>query len=130
MKEIGFDISVLSGDGFNGEEVVTSEYTQGMMYTLAKIDTPEEFKDRIHAMKGYKDLEISIAAPYAYDATRIFIKVLSDVGTDNLAIKETLGSGVYSGITNNVITFDQQGDLVNAEFELKEIRNKKSVTIG
>jgi branched-chain amino acid transport system substrate-binding protein len=64
FKELVLNIPVVGGDAFDGEEVVKSDYADGIIYTVAKINIPEDFKSKIKSLPGFENLQISIAAPF------------------------------------------------------------------
>ena len=59
----------------------------------------------------------------AYDNAKILTEIISRVGTDTEAIKNELYKiKDYSGVSGK-ITIDSNGDLANAEYQLRVIRN-------
>jgi branched-chain amino acid transport system substrate-binding protein len=127
MKEIGLNILVVGPTVF-GEEVFTkSEISEGVFHTTPKINIPEDFKLKIKSLPGFENLKISIAAPLGYDAAKVLFLAIEKAGLDKQKIKEALKTTSYQGISNPLIEFDENGDLKNPVFEVKIIKNKKSV---
>jgi branched-chain amino acid transport system substrate-binding protein len=127
IKEMGLKIPVVDGDAFDGEEVVKSGYADGAIYTVAKVNIPEDFKVKIKSLPGFENLQISIVAPFGYDAAKVMFLAIEKAGVDRQAIKEALKTTSYQGISNPLIEFDENGDLKNPAFEVKIIKNKQSV---
>ena len=127
FKEMALKIPVVGGDAFDGEEVVKSEYSDGVIYTVPKINIPEDFKSKIKSLAGFENLQVSIAAPLGYDAARVLFSAIEKAGPDRQKIKEVLKTTSYQGISNPLIEFDENGDLKNPAFEVKIIKNKQSV---
>jgi len=127
FKEMNLNIPVVGGDAFDGEEVVKSEYSDGIIYTVPKVNIPEDFKSKIKSLPGFENLQISIAAPLGYDAAKVLFLAIEKVGLDKQKIKEALKTTSYQGISNPLIEFDENGDLKNPVFDVKIIKNKQSV---
>ncbi len=127
IEELGLDIPIVGGDIFDAEEVVTSGYGDGVVYTMAKIDSSEEFKSRLRTVKGYENLQPVFSGPTGYDAMYVMASAIGKAGLDKDAIIDALYETDYEGVSNSVITFDSQGDLEEVEFEYFEIKNKEAV---
>jgi branched-chain amino acid transport system substrate-binding protein len=127
IKEMNLGIPVVGGDTFDGEEVVKSEYADGVIYTVPKINTPEDFKSKIKSLSGFENLQVSIAAPLGYDAAKVMFLAIEKAGVDRQAIKEALKTTSYRGVSNPLIEFDENGDLKNPAFDVKIIKDKQSV---
>jgi len=127
FKEMALKIPVVGGDAFDGEEVVKSDYSDGIIYTVPKINIPEDFKSKIKSLAGFENLQVSIAAPLGYDAARVLFLAIEKAGPDKQKIKEALKTTSYQGISNPLIEFDENGDLKNPALEVKIIKNKQSV---
>ena len=128
IKEMGLNITVIGGDSFAGEEVVKSGYADGVIFTVGKINLPEEFKAKIKSLPGYEDLSVSIAAPLGYDAMKVAALAIQKAGsTEKEAVINALYQLSYNGVSNPTIEFDENGDLKSAIFEVMIIRNKEAV---
>ncbi len=128
IKELGLNIPIVGGDSFGGEEVVKSEFSDGVIYTIPKINNPEEFIAKIKSLPGKENLQVSIAAPLGYDAIKILAKVIQKVGTNKKLIRDELANLYYQeGVSNPIIEFDENGDLKEGKFEIKIIKDKTSI---
>ena len=71
--------------------------------------------------------DITIGSAESYDAMNILAQVMKKVGSDSTDIKNELYKvSNYSGVSGN-ITFDQNGDLSSANYDVKVVRDGKSV---
>lgn len=128
MKEMGFEIPVIGGDTFDGEEVTSNEYMEGILYTTPHINSPDSFKQRIRQQSGFENLEISMVASLGYDAAKVMYDAVEKAGTtDKASVIHVLKQTNYRGISNDVITFDSQGDITTTAFEVRLIKDGKSV---
>jgi branched-chain amino acid transport system substrate-binding protein len=126
FKEMAFNIPVVGGDAFDGEEVIKSDYSDGIIYTVAKINIPEDFKAKINSLPGFENLQVNMMAPLGYDSAKVMFLAIEKSGLDRQKIKEALKTTSYQGISNPLIEFDENGDLKNPAFEVKIIKNKQS----
>ncbi len=130
MKESGFNLPVVGGDILTADDFVNSPYSEGIMFSEARADISEDFKTRIKAQPGYEDIEVNVAAPYAYDMVKVYAEAIRQVGTDRKAIKDYMAKTTFTdGVTADKISFDQQGDLERADFVFKVIKDNKKVEI-
>jgi branched-chain amino acid transport system substrate-binding protein len=122
LKEMGVDVPVLAGDAQGGDESVKSESCQGFLVPIAKFEMPESLADRAKRLEGYESLETNFALPYYYDAASIALQVVNQT-TDDEAMRALLDEGSFSGVTNELIEFDEHGDLIDVEFEMLQIKD-------
>lgn len=127
MKETDFNLPVIGGDAFDGEEVVKSEYSDDILYTVSKVNIPEDFKEKLKSLSGFENLQVSMIAPFGYDATKVMLSAIEKAGVDKEAIKEALAETSYEGVSSPIIEFDKNGDLKKAVFEIKIIKNKQAI---
>jgi len=131
LKELntqGVELPVLGGDVLDSGEIIKSGEGEGTLYTLPKINTPEDFVKTINKIPNFSDLGVSIAASTAYDSTKILIDAIDKANSTNPeAVQKALTETNYKGISNPVIQFDSEGDIKTAEFEVRQIVNKESV---
>lgn len=128
LEEMNFNLPVLCGDAIEDESVLKNEYSQGIKYTIAKINSPEEFNSKLNSLQGFENLKPNIAAPMGYDATKILLNAIKAAGTDREKIRDELTQTKYYGISNPVIEFDENRELKDASAEVKIIRNGKAVS--
>jgi branched-chain amino acid transport system substrate-binding protein len=126
-KELGLDLPMVGGDALSGEEFVKSPYSDGVMYTVAKTNLPEDFKSKVKTVNGFENLEVSIAGPLAYDAANVMFNAMKVAGTDKQAVMEALKRTSYRGVSADLIEFDSVGDLKQAIYSYYVIKNGESV---
>ncbi|MCS7184145.1 MAG: ABC transporter substrate-binding protein [Patescibacteria group bacterium] len=125
IKESRLKIPVIGGDAFDADEVIKSDFAEGVMYTVAIVNNPEDFQKRVLEVTGKKSEKIT--APMAYDSVKIIAEAIQKAGKiERQAIKEALKTISYKGISSPLIEFDENGDLKSAVFEVKVIKNKKA----
>ncbi|MBS3168699.1 ABC transporter substrate-binding protein [Candidatus Woesearchaeota archaeon] len=129
IKELDLGINVVGGDAFSGDEIPKSGYGEGVIYTQAKTNMPDDFRNKLREIPGYSGLELNIGGPYYYDAAMTMFDAIQRAGsTDPIAIKNALRQTSRKGLATDLIEFDQQGDLKAAEFEFKVIKNGEVVS--
>jgi len=80
IKEMNLEIPVVGTDSFDGEEVVKSGYADGVIYTISKVDIPEDFKQKIKSLPGFENLQINTPAPFGYDAAKVMFLAIEKAG--------------------------------------------------
>ena len=124
MNELGLSVPVLGGDGFDDVTIPqgAGSAAEGVMYTVPKSEIDENFKTRLMSEKGK---EAGLCSPNAYDTVKILAKVMSENGTKGEAIKKGLEElKDYKGVSGN-ISFDKNGDLTEAHYQVKVMRGGK-----
>jgi len=128
MKEMDLNITVIGGDILGGDEVVKSGYANGLIYTIGKIDLPDDFKVRIKSLSGFENLSINILAPLGYDSVKIITLVVQSAGSiEKQAVIDALSKLTYNGISNPNIEFDENGNLKTPVFEVMIVKNNEAV---
>lgn len=126
LKEQGVTATVVGGDAFGADEVIKSGVAEGLIYTLAKINNPEDFAKRAKDAAGGK--EPIWVTPLTYDAINILAGVFTKVGTEPAKVIEEMKKvKTTTAISLPVIEFDELGDLKAAEFELKQVKSNAAV---
>jgi len=118
-KDAGIDVPMIGGDSFGTPDFYSKPEADGMMFTTANIATPDDFKKTIEDRGG----TMNIITPLGYDAVKIYAQVMREAGTEKSAVKDALSKGAFSGISSPTISFDSNGDLNSAVFEVKTINN-------
>ena len=127
IKELGLNILVICGDAIDGNDVLKNPAAEGIIYTLAKINSPDEFIRKLNSLKGFENLKPNIAAPTSYDGAKILFEAIKKIGTDGPKIKEELSKTYYTGVSNPIIEFDGNREIKNPVFEVKIIKNKQAI---
>jgi len=127
MNEMGVSLPVVGGDALSGEEVVTSGYTEGLIVTVPKVDTPEELKTKLKELPGFESLQVSFVAPLAYDAANMMALAIGRSEDKGTEIKEEIAKMSYKGISNPIIEFDEVGDLKTVIFDILIVKDNEAV---
>lgn len=124
IKESGLSVPIIGGDAFAGEEVWKVPEAEGVLYTVAKTDNPEEFQSKIKEATGKT---ANVYSPFAYDGVKIFAEIIGEVGTDRAKIQEAMETLEYEdAVAVPLVSFDEQGDLKSADFEVMVIKGGKA----
>jgi branched-chain amino acid transport system substrate-binding protein len=124
LKSVGVTVPLFGGDSFLGDELVKAGVSEGIMYSAGKVGNDDAFKAKVKELTG---IEPNIIAPLAYDAIKIYAKVIGEVGTESKKIVAALNSLSYTGgISFSTISYDDNGDLEVAPYEVFVFKNGKS----
>jgi len=122
-NELGLPATLFfGGDGAEDGIVADSlgSAGEGFMWVVPSTNPPQDFVEKFKSKTGK---EPSLGVVQAYDNAKILTEIISRVGTDTEAIKNELYKiKDYSGVSGK-ITIDSNGDLANAEYQLRVIRN-------
>ncbi|MDB5259263.1 MAG: hypothetical protein JWO73_471 [Candidatus Taylorbacteria bacterium] len=127
-KDVGLKTTWFGGDGWDDPKIWSSagKVAEGSMYSRVTSNPTDAFRTAMKA-KTASD-EIAGCSATAYDGTKIIAKVIGSVGTDKTSIKNELYKTVYtSGVSSKEISFDENGDLKTANYEVAVIRDGKAV---
>ena len=125
-KELGIKSKIITGDSSTSEEVLNLEISEGVIALLPRMELSDEFINKIKSIPEYKNLEVSISAAYTYDAMYTVFKAMEKGGD----LKEEISKIEFKGITNDKISFDENGDLKNTAYQAQIIQNGKLVAIN
>lgn len=128
IKELGINIPVIGGDAIDGSEILQDSVSEGIMYTLPKINSPEEFVGKINSLKGFENLKPNIGAATSYDGAKILFETIGRAGLDKVIIKNEMSKTYYSGVSNPIIEFDENREIKNPTFEVRVIKNQRAAT--
>lgn len=128
-RAAGIDVRFLGGDGLEGLKAMGPAYDGtlvGLLYHPDHSAAAREFADRFRAAFG-RDAD-SFAA-LGYDATRLLAAAAEQAGAERESIRRWLagvgregGAPPFAGVTGT-IRFDDNGDPVQKEFAVGEIRD-------
>jgi branched-chain amino acid transport system substrate-binding protein len=126
IKEMGLNLVVFGSDSIGEDEsVVKKDYSDGLIFTVAKTNNPEDFQSKV---KEVMDVSLNYFTPYSYDALYILAEAIERAGSlDREEIRDELAKTSYSGVALPLVEFDENGDLKEAEFEVRVIKNGESV---
>ncbi|MDD2213932.1 MAG: ABC transporter substrate-binding protein [Oscillospiraceae bacterium] len=115
-KEVGLNIPILGGDGWDGILNVTEEgnpqEADGVYFTnhFSESDTSEKVQNFIAAYKEEYDEDPVSFSALGYDAAYMLAEAIKNANsTDSDAITSALQSISYEGVTGS-ISFDENGD--------------------
>lgn len=126
-KELGLNVKFLGGDAWNDPKIIAGAgaASEGIIYLVPTSVKSPVFEITFLSIVGGK--EITIGSREAYDAVKILAQVMERVGTDSTDIKNALYKVQnYQGVSGN-ISFDKNGDLVSASYDIKIVKDGKSV---
>lgn len=128
MRELGIKAPVFGADAWSDPKIWESVKGDGegaMYLEPANKAYPQSFVDALSKKTGGR--EINVYAPRAYDALKILASVMEIAGTDIDLIKKGIYNVAdYKGIADNY-TFDANGDIMNADYSVREVRGGKAV---
>ena len=122
-KDLKVSLPMVGGDGLETQEFLSVPEAEGVILTSAHFENPDDFKARVKEATG---VDSGFVTPLAYDTFKLLIEVIKKAGTNNDAIKEELQKVFYSGVAIRTISFDEEGDLASAEFDVKVAKNGKT----
>ncbi|MBI2175437.1 MAG: ABC transporter substrate-binding protein [Parcubacteria group bacterium] len=123
-KELGLNVPLFGGDAWDDSKIWTDTGPAGdeAMYSIVYAPLNEEFRIKMKDRVGTN--EITICSPQAYDGVKVLSQVMEKVGTDSEAIKNELYNTIYAGgVSGDRIEFDENGDLVGANYIVKKAMN-------
>jgi len=129
-KELGITQTIWGGDAWDDTRVAKGAgvAAEGVHFTVsANKVLPQAFLDGMKALVGTD--EMNTYAPRAYDAMYIFADTMRKVGVDSEQVKNALYQlKDYKGIADDY-TMDQNGDVTQATFAIKEFKDGKVVAV-
>ncbi|HOX60465.1 MAG TPA: ABC transporter substrate-binding protein [Candidatus Magasanikbacteria bacterium] len=130
IKEAGIQSTILGGDVWDDTKIpeTLGSSVDGMRFTIMANKTlPSDFVNNME--KDPHGKNINAYSPRAYDAVQVLAKIMREVGTNTDAIKAKLYAlNDYPGIAENY-TMDENGDLSNTQYTIKEFRGGKIVEV-
>lgn len=127
-RELGLELPIVAGDAFDTDEIILSEEADGVLYSTAVMNNPEDFRERVFAHTGVAADKVT--APLAYDSIMVIADALERAGSTNAnAVREALETTSIDGVTFPVIEFDGEGDFKHPAYTMKIVRDKHSEDI-
>jgi branched-chain amino acid transport system substrate-binding protein len=128
LKEAGVTAKIFGGDALVGDEFLKSGVSEGVMFVTGAVGNTDAFKAKIKAQTSLESP--NIIAPLAYDAIKIFAKVMADKGTDAKNVIAGLNALSYKGGESfPTISFDENGDLEGATYDVQVAQGGKAVIV-
>lgn len=135
-RAAGLEVRFLGGDGLEGLKAMGPSFDGtlvGLLYHRDHSPAARDFADRFRAAFGR---EPDSFAALGYDATRLLAEAARESGADRESIREHLarvgregGAPAFAGVTGT-IRFDENGDPVQKEFAVGEIRGGDILLTG
>ena|SRR3989344_4856 len=129
-QELKISVPIFGGDAWDDSKIWTEVGAagEGAMYSVVSAKPSSVFKDNMRS-KINSD-EIAVCTPTAYDGLKLLAQVLLKTGPDGTAIKNELYRTVYrGGVSADEIKFDQNGDLIGANYIVKKIINNVATEV-
>lgn len=126
--DLGLKVPFFGGDAWTDPKIwqTVGNVANGDMYTTATAAHLADFEKQLEAKTG--QTQVTVCAPFAYDAVKVLAQVMKVAGTDPSAIRTQLFKTTYvGGVSSDKISFDSNGDLVGANYSINIIQNGKSV---
>lgn len=126
-KDLGLNVKFLGADAWNDPTLAQKAglSAEGTMYMISTAVKNAIFDTAMAKVSGGK--EITVGSRETYDAVKILAQAMEKVGTDSTKIKDALYKVQnYQGVSGN-ISFDKNGDLVSANYDVKVVKNGSSV---
>lgn len=121
-KELGLSLSILGADAWDDTKLHAAQGAEGIQYTAVALRTGDDWAAKL---KAYA-VDNTVGAPQAYDGLKIIADIMKRVGTDTSKIKDELYKVKdYAGV-NGPITFDKNGDVTVANYDIKVVKNGKA----
>lgn len=124
VKEVGLDVVMLGGDGWDDVQKEYADVVEGSFFAnhYAADDPAEIVQNFISAYQGaYNGETPNALAALGYDAAKIMINAIATAGsTDGEAIKEALKATDMDAVAGR-ITFDENGDPLKAISMIKVV---------
>jgi branched-chain amino acid transport system substrate-binding protein len=121
MNDLGIELKILGADAWSDASVWKAVSGKAdMLYTEIKTGSTEDFANKVREIT--KAEQVSIGAAQAYDAVKLSAMVLAKTGLDADKFADELRKSEYQGISGK-ISFDENGDLKEANYIVKRIEN-------
>lgn len=124
-KQLGLNVPLFGTDSWDDSKIWSSVGSagDGDMYTIVSTPLSDNFKAAMKAKLG-KD-EITDCSAEAYDGIKVLAQAIASAGgTDYESLKNALHNIVYTGgVSSDKIQFDNNGDLVGANYIIKVAHN-------
>lgn len=127
-KEMGIETSKFLGADTWVDQTIWDQakgFSEGAMFAAPSSDTPQEFKDKF--TQRFEGQEPNLCSVQAYDIINIFAGLIEELGDDPVSVKNELYNVKdYKGVSG-MITFDENGDLATAEYDLMIVKDGKQI---
>ncbi len=132
-KELGISAPVFSDDGsFSSEFIkIAGNSSEGSYFSMVGAP-PEKLAQAQVFMNSYKEkypgVDMQPYDPYTYEAVKIILEAIIQVGKNKLILPEHLASMKYNGILGQT-QFDANGDTLNKTISIYKVVDGKFVYV-
>ncbi len=127
LKDAGVKAKIIGGDALMADEFLNSGVGEDVLMTPSDIGNNDEFKGKVKALT---EIEPNFIGPIAYDAVKMFAKVMADQGTDANKIIAGLNSLSYEdGVSFPSISFDNNGEIEATTYNVQIVKGGKAVPV-
>ena len=126
LKEAMPQIQILGSDVYSAGEMISNPSSEGVIYSVGHIESPEKLMAAAEAVSGKKP---NVMTPVVYDGVKLLAATFSEVGTDKVAVKEALKITDYQGAGQR-ISFDANREMSSASYDVFTIKDGKSVLLN
>lgn len=127
-KELNFDVPVLDGDAGDDENIIKNagNAAEGFMFTTVKVNPDSQTVAKYKQKTGH---DFKLCGYHAYDTPHVLAQALRQAGDNPDQVRQALHKISHQGLTGT-ISFDANGDLVGAKYDVKVVKNGKFVTLA
>ena len=140
MKSLGINTKLVGGDGICSNELVklagdAVSDNQVFCAEAGGVEAGSKFEsDMNNFYKKFRTrfgVDVQVYSPYVYDSVRVMIAAMVKADSSDPAkyLPVLAATKDFQGVTG-AISFDYRGDIVNAPFVLKSVRNGGLKVIG
>lgn len=123
-EELGMKKTILGAETFSDEKLVTAQGAEGAIFTIPVSNESESFKTTFLTFASRTDMPVFVTQ--TYDAVKILAQVMQKAGTDPTEMKNELYKVQdYQGVSGP-ISFDSNGDLTTAAYDVMVIKSGKA----
>ncbi len=128
FTELGLNIPIYGIDAFGDPKFQkeTASTSVPLFYSEVVTYQNEDFKQKLLAKTG--SVQVAPAAAQAYDSVMILANALKKAGTDPDTLARTVRATEIEGVSGK-IAFDQNGDLVQADYRVMQIDHGQAFTV-
>ena len=121
LRELGIATPILGGDTFETTDFIENSGTEGVSFVSARVKLSEESREKF--TKNGEAPHIGVAL--GYDGARTILEAIRIAEDKDIPIRDALRSIEVDGTATEFISFDENGDLKNSEYDVKILRNGK-----
>ncbi len=127
VRDLAITIPLLGGETFDDPNFLKAiPKTSKLQYTISIATVAPDFDKKVLAKLGGS--QVPVCGPQAYDAATVLIKAMKEVGTDPDKMADYIRTLNFDGVSGH-ISYDQNGDLATATYNVKQVENNKATVI-